>query len=170
MSAMPEGTGEASAEHEIVATRVLGAPREAVYRAFADPELLARWWGPVGFTSTFQEFDLRPGGAWRLVMHGPDGTDYPMDKEFLEVVPRERIVLLHPQPGHRFTMTMAFAEEAGGTRLTWRMWFDSAEHAAAIRDVVAAANEQNLDRLEAQLAATWQGAARPSTSTGPGAE
>lgn len=141
-----------------MSTRLLTAPRALVYRAFADPETLARWWGPEGFTSTFHEFDLRPGGAWRLVMRGPDGAEYPMEREFVEVVPGERVVLRHPQPGHEFTMTMTFADEAGGTRLAWRMRFDSAEHAAEIRDFIAAANEQNLDRLQARLAAMPAGA------------
>jgi uncharacterized protein YndB with AHSA1/START domain len=86
-------------------------------------------------------------------MHGPDGVDYPMEKEFIEVVPPERIVLRHEQVGHGFRMTLTFAEEAGRTRLTWRMRFDSAEEARAVRDRVAEANEQNFDRLEALLAA-----------------
>jgi len=114
--------------------------------------VLARWWGPNGFTNTFQEFDIRPGGAWRFVMHGPDGTDYPMVKDFVEVAPPERISFRHPEPGHEFLMTMSFADEAGGTRLTWTMRFDSEAEAERVRSFVVAANEENLDRLAAQLA------------------
>lgn len=145
-------TAEALPDREIVSTRVLDAPRELVFRAFSDPDLLARWWGPEGFTNNFQEFDLRPGGAWRFVMRGPDGAEYPMEKVFVEVATPERIVLRHLQPMHRFEMTMTFADEVGRTRLTWRMRFDSAEEVERIRDVLAEANEQNFDRLEAQLA------------------
>ena len=104
MSRITDRYAEASADGEIVSTRVFDAPREVVFRAFTDPALLARWWGPKGFTNTFHEFDPRPGGAWRFVMHGPDGTDYPMTKDFVEVVPPERIVLQHIQAMHKFRM------------------------------------------------------------------
>ena len=78
--------GARPADREIASTRVFDAPRERVFRAFSDPQVLARWWGPDGFTSTFQEFDFRPGGAWRFVMQGPDGADYRNESEFIEVV------------------------------------------------------------------------------------
>jgi len=145
--------GTRPADREIVSTRVLDAPRERVFRAFSDPRVLARWWGPDGFTSTFQEFDFRPGGAWRFVMHGPDGTDYRNESGFIEVVSPERIVLEHLRPMHRFLMTMTFAEEAGKTRLTWRMEFESVAELERVRAFIPGANEQNLDRLQAQLAA-----------------
>ena len=138
-------------EREIVSTRVFPAPRERVYRAFSDPDLLARWWGPEGFTNTFHEFDPRPGGAWTFTMRGPDGAEYRMEKRFVEVVPSERVVLDHPQPGHSFRMTMAYADEAGGARLTWSTVFESAEEAGRVRDLFARANEQNFDRLAALL-------------------
>jgi uncharacterized protein YndB with AHSA1/START domain len=86
MSAPTDHPTEALADREIVSTRVFDAPRERVFRAFSDPSLLVRWWGPKDFTNMFHEFDLRPGGAWRFVMHGPDGTDYQTAKEFIEVV------------------------------------------------------------------------------------
>jgi uncharacterized protein YndB with AHSA1/START domain len=142
----------ALADREIVSTRVFDAPRERVFRAFSDPRQLARWWGPKDFTNTFHEFDLRPGGAWRFVMHGPDGTDYRNATDFIEVVRPERIVFLHLRPMHRFEMTMTFAEEAGQTRLTWRMLFESAAELDKVRQFVPVANEQNFDRLQAELA------------------
>jgi uncharacterized protein YndB with AHSA1/START domain len=148
---------------DLVSTRVLGAPRDVVFRAFTDPALLARWWGPKGFTSTFHAFDPRPGGVWRLVMHGPDGTPYPMTKEFVEVVAPERIVLRHSQGTHTFRMAMAFEDEAGRTRVTWRTRFESAGEAERVREVFAAANEENFDRLAALLAS---GAASPPGSRG----
>ena len=143
---------DASADREIVSRRVFDAPRELVFRAFSDPSVLARWWGPAGFANTFQEFDLRPGGAWRLVMRGPDGAEYQLEKHFVEVTAPERIVFDHVQPMHHFRMTMTFAEDSGKTRLTWQMAFDSAEEAETVREFIAAANEQNFDRLEAELA------------------
>ena len=71
-----------TADREFVHSRLIEAPVERVYEAFAEPVRLARWWGPDGFTSTFEVFDLRPGGAWRFVMHGPDGNDYPNESVF----------------------------------------------------------------------------------------
>lgn len=144
---------------EIVSTRVFGVPRAVVFRAFADPDRLVRWWGPKGFTNTFYEFDLRAGGVWRFVMRGPDGTEYPLTKEFIEVTPPERIVLRQVGGQHQFRMVMAFDEEGGetggtgGTRVTWRMRFDSPEEGERVRGFVAAANEENFDRLAELLAA-----------------
>lgn len=82
--------------------RLIDAPRERVFRALADPVHLARWWGPNGFSSTFEQFEFRPGGHWRLVMHGPDGTDYPNDNRFSEIVVPERVVIEHPSDMHHF--------------------------------------------------------------------
>jgi uncharacterized protein YndB with AHSA1/START domain len=151
--AMTDRPGGPPADGEIVATRVFDAPREVVFRAFTDPALLARWWGPKGFRNTFHEFDPRPGGAWRSVMHGPDGTDYPITKEFVEVAPPERIALQHIQAMHMFRMTMTFADEAGLTRVTWRTRFESAEEADRVRAAWAVASEENFDRLQSLLAA-----------------
>ena len=139
-------------EPDFVCARVFDAPRTVVFRAFTDPDALARWWGPGGFSNTFQEFLAEPGRMWRFVMHGPDGRDYLMLNEFVEIVPDERIVLLHHQEGHNFRLEMTYADEDEKTRLTWRIWFESAEEAERVRPYMAAANEQNFDRLAAQLA------------------
>jgi uncharacterized protein YndB with AHSA1/START domain len=150
--------------NEIVTARVLAAPREEVFRAFTDPERLARWWGPRGFTNEFPEFDLRPGGEWRLVMHGPDGSEYRMTKRFVDVVPGERVVLRHEQEGHGFRMEMTYADDPGGTRLTWRMTFDALEE--SVRRVVVEANEENLDRLQELLASHGGTEARSQGASG----
>lgn len=138
---------------EIVSTRDFDFPRKVVFRAFTDPDRLARWWGPKGFTNTFQDFDLRPGGVWRFVMHGPDGSNYPLTKEFIEIVPVERIALRQIGGMHEFRMTMTFADEGERTRVVWRMRFDSPEEGERVRGFVEAANEQNFDRLQALLGA-----------------
>lgn len=142
----------ASPDRQIVSTRLIDAPRERVFQAFSDPAVLARWWGPDGFTNAFHAFDFRPGGAWRFTMHGPDGAAYEMNKEFVQVVPAERIVIRHVQQGHDFVMTVTLADEAGGTRIVWMMEFASADQLQPIRHLIAEANEQNFDRLEAELA------------------
>ncbi|MBX9830057.1 MAG: SRPBCC domain-containing protein [Xanthobacteraceae bacterium] len=82
----------ASVGDVVVFNRLLDAPRSAVFRAWTDPKELAQWWGPKGFTNPVCEADPRPGGAIRIVMRGPDGTDYPMGGAFIEVVAPERIV------------------------------------------------------------------------------
>jgi uncharacterized protein YndB with AHSA1/START domain len=143
---------EESARFEIVSTRVFDSPRELVFEAFSNPDHLVHWWGPKDFTNTFSEFDLRPGGAWRFVMHGPDGVDYQIAKDFVEVVKPERIVFEHLRPMHRFRMTMTFAEPSGKTELTWRMLFESAAETTKLKSFITEANEQNFDRLETYLA------------------
>jgi uncharacterized protein YndB with AHSA1/START domain len=138
---------------EIISSRRLDAPRAAVFGAFTDPDVLARWWGPQGFTNRFDVFDLRPGGAWRFTMCAPDGSEHGMVKSFEEVVPLERIVVRHLEPPqHRFLMTMLFSEEAGGTRLTWQVLFEEPEEAERVRELFLQGNEQNFDRLAAELA------------------
>ena len=139
---------------EIVSTRVFAAPRETVFHTFSDPAQLVHWWGPQGFTNTFQAFDFRAGGVWEFTMHGPDGANYPNREDFSEIVENERIVFQHLLPMHVFTMTMRFADEAGGTRLTWIMQFTTPDKSGQLKDFITAANEENLDRLEAWLASS----------------
>lgn len=81
------------AEHTIVIERELDAPRELVWRVWTDPDEVARWWGPEGFTTPREkiEYDLRPGGVARLTMVGPDGEEYPSDGHFRVVEPPERL-------------------------------------------------------------------------------
>ena len=146
----------AESDRELVTTRVLDAPRERVFRAFSEPQHLAQWWGPDGFTNTFHEFDLRAGAAWRYTMHGPNGADYPNESVVVEVVKPERIVIEHVS-GPRFRLTITLAPEAGKTRITWRMLFPSAADSGKVRGLAVPANEQNLDRLEARLAAMARG-------------
>lgn len=145
-------TPEPPSDAIIESARVLGAPRESVFDAFADPGRLARWWGPAGFRNVFDEFDFRPGGTWRFTMHGPDGSEYDMQKRFVEIRPFERIVIDHLEPPlHRFRMTMTFDDRGGGTGVTWRMQFESPDEARRVRQAVLAANEENFDRLAAEL-------------------
>lgn len=141
-----------SPDREIVSERLIRCARGRVFSASSDPVALAEWWGPAGFTNAFQEFDFRPGGLWRFVMRSPDGTEFPMEKRFTEIVEPERIQLRHLDPVHGFVMTMGFAAEGSGTRVTWTMMFDSPEEAARVRSFVVDANEENFDRLEAWLA------------------
>ena len=138
----------AAGERELATSRVIDAPRARVYAAFGDPGRLAQWWGPEGFTNTFEEFDLRPGGKWRFVMHGPDGKDYPNESVFLEVVEPERIVFRHLS-APRFEMTITYAARGENTLVEWRQLFETADERRRGAAFAREANEQNLDRLAA---------------------
>lgn len=126
--------------------RTLPFAPEAVYQAFAVPTLLAAWWGPAGFTNTFERFDFAVGGRWRFVMHGPDGRAYPNENVFLTLEPGRKLVIRHDGAPY-FTLTIRLERVEGGTRLDWEQAFDDAQTAQAVRPVVLPANEQNLDRL-----------------------
>lgn len=139
-----------TSDREFVHSRVIDAPRERVFRAFAEPEHLARWWGPDGFSNIFDVFEFHPGGTWRLTMHGPDGKDYPNESVFREIVAPERVVLEHFS-GHHFFLEVTFMAAGNQTRVGWRQVFDTAEHCTRIAKIVVAANEQNLDRLAAEV-------------------
>lgn len=138
-------------DREIVTTRVFDIPRERLFVAYANPEYLAKWWGPNGFTNTFEEFDMTPGGVWSFVMHGPNGINYPNRNVFVEVVKPERIVFQHVS-APRFQMTITLEDLDGKTRLTWRMLFETAEMCTNVQKIVVESNEQNFDRLTVVLA------------------
>ena len=148
-------------DHEVLSSRVFPAPRETLFNAVRDPAIFARWWGPAGFQNRFDVLEFRPGGAWRFTMIAPDGAEYPTVSRFDEINPPQRIVLTHLEPGHRFRMTMTFDTlDPAGTRLTWRMAFDSAAEVERVGAMVAACNEQNFDRLQAELARAAEGSSR----------
>lgn len=137
-------------ENEIISSREFDFPRVRVFEAWTNPDQLACWWGPNGFTNTFHEFDLRPGGTWRFVMHGPDGVDYPNHNVFEEILPLERIILRHLS-GHEFQLTATFEELGDRTRVIFRQLFMKAAEFEEAKQYCVEANEQNLDRLNALL-------------------
>jgi uncharacterized protein YndB with AHSA1/START domain len=115
----------------IIGVREFDAPRELVFSAWTSAEHLAQWWGPVGFSTTTMSFDMRPGGIWRFVMHGPDGRDYQNRVTFEEIMPPERIVYRHGGGDDdvepvQFKQTVIFEDIGGRTRITWRSDFPSA--------------------------------------------
>jgi uncharacterized protein YndB with AHSA1/START domain len=135
---------------EIITTRIVAVSRERLFAAYSDPTQLALWWGPKGFTNTFDEFDFRPGGDWKFTMHGPEGKDWPNHTRFIEIVPAERIIYEHVTP--HFQMTITLADAGSGTQMTWCMQFESAEMYDRFKPICVPANEENFDRLEAHLA------------------
>jgi uncharacterized protein YndB with AHSA1/START domain len=143
----------------IIAVREFNAPRELVFSLWTDPKHLAQWWGPNGFTTTTFSFDMRQGGIWRFVMHGPDGRDYQNRVTYEEIVPPERIVYRHGGGDDvepvQFTQTVIFEEVGAKTRITWRGDFPSAaERDRVIKEYGAAEGlAQTLARLAAYVAA-----------------
>ena len=113
-----------TAEKELTLTRILDAPRDLVWKAWTEPEHLAQWWGPHGFTNPVCEVDLRPGGALLIHMRGPDGNTYPMNGTFHEIVPPERLVFSNSVPGpdgqsHLEGVTVVTLEDQGSkTQMT----------------------------------------------------
>ncbi len=131
-------------------SRHIDASPAAVFAAIAAPERLARWWGPDGFRNTFAVCEFRPGGAWRFTMHGPDGTDYPNESVFAEIEAGRKVVIDHVcQP--LFRLTIELVPSGTGTLVHWTQTFQDPAVLAAVRHIVEPANEQNLQRLVAEV-------------------
>src|SRR5436190_8924939 len=125
MAAKPES-------NQITITRVYHAPVRAVWDAWTDPQQVAKWWGPRGFTITTHSKDLRPGGHWNYTMHGPDGTDYVNKTKYFEVDKHAKLVYDHGGNDERaplFRVTVLFAEVRGKTRMEMTMALPTAEAA-----------------------------------------
>jgi len=135
-----------SEERTLRTTRTLPFSPKEIYGAFASPDLLALWWGPEGFSNTFEVFEFTPGGRWKFVMHGPDGNDYLNESLFEALVPDSRIVIHHDCPPN-FKLTVELTPDSEGTYLTWEQVFEDAETAQAVKQRAGSANEQNIDRL-----------------------
>jgi uncharacterized protein YndB with AHSA1/START domain len=145
-------------EKELVLKRVFNAPRERVWKAWTDPRRLAQWWGPAGFTNPVCEADVRPGGAIRIDMRGPDGTVYPMTGVYREVVAPERLVFTASaldekgRPLFEVLNTVTFAKQGGKTLLTVRAQVvNKTAGADAYLEGMEAGWSQSLVRLEALL-------------------
>ncbi|MEM9633484.1 MAG: SRPBCC domain-containing protein [Pseudomonadota bacterium] len=116
--------------HELVFSRVFAAPPATVFRAWTDPDQLVRWWGPRDFVLTIQEMDVRVGGIWEYVLHGPDGTDYPNRAVFEVVEPPTRLEFLnsggHVSDDHlTCRMVVTFEDKTVQTLVTLRMQFET---------------------------------------------
>jgi len=142
--------------NEIEIIRLYDAPVKAVWDAWTDPEQVAQWWGPRGFTLTTHSKDLRPGGNWNYTMHGPDGVDYPNKTHYFEVEPYARLVYDHGASDDRpplFRVTVVFAEIAGKTRMEMRMTLPTPEAAEETkRFIKKAGGNATWDRLAEFLA------------------
>jgi len=132
-------------------SREIAAHPLSVFAAFEDSARLAVWWGPTGFTNTFKTCEFRPGGQWSCVMHGPDGKEYPNESVFRDIEPAKRIVISHvSKPRYLLTITLE-PTERDGTLVRWEQEFENTKVAQGIEHIVVPANEQNLDRLSAEV-------------------
>ncbi|MBI3133734.1 MAG: SRPBCC domain-containing protein [Bacteroidetes bacterium] len=143
-------------EREIVLSRTLNAPRELVWEAWTNPEHVKIWWGPDGFTNTFHEFELKPGGVWRFIMHGPDGTDYPNKIVFTKVEKPSRLEYRQGSDEDNagmFEAIILFTEKDGKTELTMRSIFKTKEARDFVVEKYGAVEggKQHLRRLENYL-------------------
>jgi uncharacterized protein YndB with AHSA1/START domain len=143
---------------DLVFERTFDAPREAVWKAFTDPELIPRWWGPHGTTTVVAEMDVRPGGKWRYLSSAPDRDDVAFYGEYLEVDPPSRyrwtfmfdVEGLGPQGGPE---TFILEDLGGKTKVTSISHMGSQEiiEGALATGMVGGALE-TWDRLETLLA------------------
>lgn len=127
-------------------SREFAATPDEIFAAFNNPDRLARWWGPDGFTNTFNVFEFKNGGRWSNTMHSPNGGS-PLNESIFEVIqPPHKIVIRHLSlPLYRLTVEILHSKN--GSTVSWSQEFDDAEVARRIEKVVGPANEQNLDRL-----------------------
>ena len=141
-------------EREVILTRVVDAPRELVWKAWTDAEHLPKWWGPNGFTTTIQAIDVRPGGVWRFIMHGPDGTDHPNEHVYIEIANPERLVYdVGSGDGSAplFRGTVTFVEQGEKAKIIMRCTFLSAAALDEVKKFAIEGGQQHLERLANHL-------------------
>jgi len=145
----------ANKSNEIRITRMYDAPVKAVWDAWTDPEQVAQWWGPRGFTITTHSKDLRPGGHWTYTMHGPDGVDYPNSTKYFEVEKHAKLVYDHGGSDDRpplFRVTVLFSEINGKTKMDMSMALATPEAAEQTRQTIKKhSGNSTWDRLAEYL-------------------
>jgi len=138
---------------QIVSSRIINGSRDLIFKAWTDPLHLEKWWGPAGFTNTFHEYNLEPGGNWSFTMHGPDGKNYRNECVFIEIKAPVKLVWDHVT-GPIFQLVANFDELPDNkTRVTFRQIFRSPKECENIKVYAVNANEENFDRLEQELKA-----------------
>ncbi len=122
-------TGQIS-DTEFVMVRDFKAPRDLLFKAYTDPEMVAKWWGQRATTTIVDQMDVRVGGTWRYIQRGDDGSEYAFRGEYLEIVPNEKLVStfeFEPMPGHVVQDAAVFSDIDGGSRLTVTSTFANPE-------------------------------------------
>ncbi|MBL0744585.1 SRPBCC family protein [Chryseolinea lacunae] len=139
-------------DREILLSRTINAPVDLVWEVWTEPEHIVHWWGPDGFTNTIAKMDVKPGGEWDLVMHGPDGTDYKNKSIFKEIVLHKKIVYEHVT-APKFIATIEFEEQGEKTLIRWQMVFETREQFIQVVKTFKADEglKQNLEKLDAYV-------------------
>ncbi len=136
---------------EIVSSRIVNAPVELVFDAWADPEHLRIWWGPAGFTNTFNEFDFSVGGKWSFIMHGPEGGNYHNECEFIRIE-KPTFIAWKRYSKPLFQVVATFEEiSENKTKIVFKQLFDSEDECRKVKKFAVDKNEENFDRLENEL-------------------
>jgi len=145
-------------DRELKFSRVFNAPRSLVWKCWTEPQHIAQWWGPNGFTNTIHKMEVKVGGTWDFIMHGPDGTDYPNKIVFTEIVKPELIKYDHgsddPNDLIHFTATIRFIElGAKKTEIQMQMIFQTKEALDIVvkKHGAIEGNKQTMNRLEEYL-------------------
>ena len=117
-------------KHEIIVSRIFDAPRELIFKAFTDPTLLPKWWGPKSLTTIVDKMELKTGGIWRYIQHDADGNQFAFHGVYHAITSPERVVStfeFEGMPGHVLLETMTLQEHDGKTTLTTSSVFQSVE-------------------------------------------
>lgn len=138
-------------DRQVSLKRTFNVSLELMWEAWQNPEHIANWWGPDGFTTTITKMDFQEGGEWLLTMHGPDGTNYPNRSIFREIIPMKLISYEHFNPN--FITEVKFQSDGETTTLLWTMTFKTAELLQAVLKAHNAAEglKQNGERLQKYL-------------------
>ncbi len=158
MSGKSSGTSmlTLSSDQEIVMERVFNAPRELVFKAYTDPNLISKWWGPRRYTTTVDKLDLRVGGVWRFVQHDAGGNEFAFNGVYREIVPPERLSYtfeFEGMPGHVLVETVTFEAQGGKTRVTATGLFQSLEdHDGMLQSGMEEGANESYERLVELLA------------------
>ncbi len=148
---------QATADNEMLLTRVINAPRELVWRAFTEERHMTHWWGPNGFSTTTFEMDVRVGGLWRYVMHGPDGTDYPNWIRYTEVKPAELLAYDHGSTMDKpreFRGRITLESQGDKTLVSLRIICDSKAQRDGLAEFAIEGGQQTLARLDTYVRTT----------------
>ncbi|MGZ3866340.1 MAG: SRPBCC domain-containing protein [Bacteroidia bacterium] len=139
-------------DRQIRIERLLNAPVELVWEVWTDARHIKSWWGPVGFTNTIDKMEVKEGGVWELIMHGPDGTDYKNKHVFSKVEKHKRILMEHVT-GPKFSLEVNFTPQGNKTLMVWINTFESAEQLQEVIKVFKAdvGLKQNVEKLEDYL-------------------
>jgi uncharacterized protein YndB with AHSA1/START domain len=152
---MSQPSATTTTKPELVITRIFDAPRSLLFELWTDPQHLQHWGSPKGLTVPYHEADVRPGGAYRLCMRAPDGTEYRLSGTYREIDPSNRLVFTHVwdeddgTKGPETVVTITFEDAGDKTKLTLHQTGFASE---ASRDAHREGWTSQLDALDDYVA------------------